>query len=63
MATYGGYSAALFASVPINAVRVNQMSLSASQAWLGTLIITGVANYFLLSFVLGGGGKKKAASA
>ena len=42
------------ASVPINAGLVQVAELSASNAWGGTLLITGVANYFLLSKVLGG---------
>jgi hypothetical protein len=53
-ATYVGYSGALFASVPINAALVEYAGTTASQAWLGTLLITGVANYFLLSMLLGG---------
>ena len=59
MATYSGYSLALFASVPINGFLVNFISLTASQAWGGTLVITGIANYFLLSAVLGGEKKEK----
>ena len=42
------------ASVPINAGLVQVAGLSASNAWGGTLLITGVANYFLLSKLLGG---------
>lgn len=49
-----GYSGALVASVPINAALVQGAKLSASLAWVGTLMITGVANYFLLSKMLGG---------
>ena len=47
------------ASVPINAGLVQVVGLSASNAWGGTLLITGVANYFLLSKLLGGGGDGK----
>ena len=48
------------ASVPINAGLVQVAGLSASNAWGGTLLITGVANYFLLlSKLLGGGGDGK----
>ena len=49
-----GYSGALVASVPINAALVQGAKLSASYAWVGTLVITGIANYFLLSKMLGG---------
>ena len=52
-ATYTGYSIALFSSVPINAVLVNYLLFTASQAWVGTLVITGTANYFLLGKLLG----------
>ena len=51
-ATYTGYSLALFSSVPINAILVSQLLLTASQAWIGTLVITGTANYFLLGKLL-----------
>ena len=54
-----GYSGALVASVPINAGLVQVAGLSASNAWGGTLLITGVANYFLLSNLLGGSGDGK----
>ena len=54
VATYAGYSGSLIASVPINAGLVNGVGLEAGQAWLATLIVTGVANYFLLSKLLGG---------
>jgi hypothetical protein len=37
----------------INIALVNTAGLSASHAWLGTLIITGVANFFVLSAMLG----------
>ena len=50
---YAGYSSALFASAPINYGLVKYFACTASQAWLGTLIITGVANYFLLTFLMG----------
>eukprot|EP00929_Paragymnodinium_shiwhaense_P013946 TRINITY_DN121798_c0_g1_i1.p1 TRINITY_DN121798_c0_g1~~TRINITY_DN121798_c0_g1_i1.p1 ORF type:complete len:173 (-),score=17.45 TRINITY_DN121798_c0_g1_i1:323-841(-) len=50
--TYMGYSAALVVSVPINAGLVNYLGLNAGQAWLGTLLLTGIANYFLLGFLL-----------
>jgi hypothetical protein len=53
LSTYAGYSGALVASVPINIALVNTAGLSASHAWLGTLIITGVANFFVLSAMLG----------
>ena len=52
VATYTGYSFALVSSVPINAVLVNQLLFTASQAWVGTLVITGTANYFLLGKLL-----------
>jgi hypothetical protein len=58
-ATYAGYSAALVAGVPINFCLVHYALLSSSQAWLGTLLITGCANYFILSAALGS--SKKAA--
>ena len=48
---YAGYSTALFSSAPINYGLVNYLNFNASQAWLGSLIITGVANYFLLRFI------------
>lgn len=57
-----GYSGALVASVPINAVLVQGAKLSASHAWVGTLAITGIANYFLLSKLLGGNKEARAAS-
>ena len=53
LATYTGYSGALLASVPINAGLVNYFHLTASQAWLATLVLTGVANYFVLGALLG----------
>ena len=43
MACYTGYSFALVASVPINMGLVSS-GATASQAWLGTLLITGTAN-------------------
>ena len=52
-ATYAGYSGALVASVPINAALVNSLALTPSEAWVGTLGVTGAANYFLLSELLG----------
>lgn len=57
-----GYSGALVASVPINAALVQGAKLSASYAWVGTLAITGIANYFLLNKLLGGGQSTDAAS-
>ena len=45
---------ALLLSVPINALLVNGLGTSASTAWLLTLVITGVGNFFLLSKLLGG---------
>eukprot|EP00040_Diaphanoeca_grandis_P016589 m.85798 g.85798 ORF g.85798 m.85798 type:complete len:134 (-) comp25901_c0_seq1:474-875(-) len=48
IACYAGYSMALFASVPINYGLVTFLTLSASQAWGGTLILTGMANYFVI---------------
>ena len=56
---YAGYSTALFSSAPINYGLVNYLNFNASQAWLGSLIITGVANYFLLTFLMGGEKKTK----
>jgi len=53
LSTYAGYSGALVASIPINIALVNTAGLSASHAWLGTLIITGIANFFVLSVMLG----------
>ena len=52
LATYTGYSLALFASVPINAVLVNFLRATVSEAWIGTLVLTGMANYFLLGKLL-----------
>ena len=54
IATYTGYSMALFSSVPINAILVNKFEFTASGAWTGTLVLTGIANYFLLGLLLGG---------
>ena len=54
IATYTGYSMALFSSVPINAMLVNKFEFTASGAWMGTLVLTGIANYFLLGLLLGG---------
>ena len=54
LATYTGYSIALFSSVPINALLVNTLKFGASEAWIGTLILTGMANYFLLGKLLRG---------
>ena len=48
IATYTGYSMALFSSVPINAFLVNKLELTVSGAWTGTLVLTGMANLFLL---------------
>ena len=50
--TYTGYSLALVLSTPINYVLVEYIKLGASGAWLGTLIITGIGNYFLLSLLM-----------
>ena len=50
MGTYAGYSLALAASVPINAGMVGA-GMTASQAWASTLVLTGVANYFLLGYL------------
>ena len=58
LSCYGGYSLALFASTPINYSLVNHLHASAFQAWLGTLLITGVANYILLTYLLGGSKEK-----
>ena len=52
LATYTGYSLALFASVPINVVLVNYFRATVSEAWIGTLVLTGMANYFLLGKLL-----------
>ena len=52
LATYTGYSLALFASVPINAGLVNYLRATVSEAWIGTLVLTGMANYFLLGKLL-----------
>ena len=49
--TYTGYSLALFASTPLNMFLVNYIHLNAGQAWLGSLIVTGIGNYFLLSWL------------
>ena len=57
LATYTGYSLALFASVPINAVLVNYLRATVSEAWIGTLVLTGMANYFLLGKLLSAGDK------
>ena len=57
LATYTGYSLALFASVPINAVLVNYLRATVSEAWIGTLVLTGTANYFLLGNLLSAGEK------
>ena len=54
IATYTGYSMALFSSVPINAGLVNKLEFTASGAWMGTLVLTGMANYFLLGLLLDG---------
>ena len=45
---------ALFSSVTINAVLVNKLELTASGAWMATLVLTGTANYFVLGRLLGG---------
>ena len=50
--TYTGYSLALVLSPPINYGLVEYLKLDASGAWLGTLLITGVGNYFLLSILM-----------
>jgi hypothetical protein len=48
-----GYSGALMVSVPINAGLVSVFFLTASQAWLATLLVTGAANYFVLGKLMG----------
>ena len=58
VATYTGYSGALVVSVPINAGLVQYLDFTASMAWVGTLCITGIANYFLLGWLLGGSKEK-----
>jgi hypothetical protein len=59
--TYTGYSLALVLSPPINYALVNFADLDATGAWLGSLIITGIGNYFLLNFLMKSSkGKKKA---
>lgn len=63
IATYTGYSAALVVSVPINAGLVNILGLNAGQAWLGTLMLTGTANYFLLGFLLKADSKNEGSEA
>jgi hypothetical protein len=64
VSTYTGYSLALVLSTPINYGLVNFVKLDAGGAWLGTLIITGIGNYFLLGFLMGDkkGSKKVAQS-
>lgn len=57
-ATYCGYSGALIAGVPIN-YGLASNGLGASAAWLGTLLITGAGNYFLLSSLLGDSSNQK----
>eukprot|EP00039_Didymoeca_costata_P005832 m.85086 g.85086 ORF g.85086 m.85086 type:complete len:143 (+) comp12994_c0_seq1:245-673(+) len=52
IATYGAYSFALIASVPINAGLVHTLSFTVFQAWLGTLILTGCFNYFIIGLVM-----------
>ena len=47
-----GYSGSLAASVPINAALV-AFGATAGVAWASTLLLTGVANYFLLDRLLG----------
>lgn len=54
-ACYTGYTSALFASVPINVSLVQHVGLDSSQAWLGTLTLTGIANYFFVTWLCGGG--------
>lgn len=58
IATYAGYSVSYALSIPINAALVVG-GANAEIAWAGTLVLTGIANYFLFSYLLGGGGKKK----
>ena len=52
--TYAGYTGALFASIPLNAFLVSSLGFDATQAWAGTLLLTGMANYFVLNALLGG---------
>ena len=54
LSTYFGYAGSLFASVPINYVLVNFGGLGANQAYVLTIALTGIANYFLLNSLLGG---------
>ena len=58
LATYAAYSGALVVSVPINAALVHGARLEHGAAWGTTLVSTGVGNYFLLSYVLGGRDKE-----
>ena len=51
--TYAGYTGALFASIPINVFLVSNFGFDATQAWAGTLLLTGIANYFVLNALLG----------
>ena len=53
LSTYFGYAGSLFASVPINYVLVFG-GLGANQAYVLTIALTGIANYFLLNSLLGG---------
>mgnify|MGYP003385206869 CR=1 FL=1 len=53
LSTYTGYSGAMIASIPINFTLVNTVGLHAQHAWFGTLIITGIANFFVLNALLG----------
>lgn len=52
--TYAGYTGALFASIPLNAFLVSNLGFDATQAWAGTLLLTGMVNYFVLNALLGG---------
>ena len=51
--TYAAYAGALFLSAPINAGLVGFFGMTAGQAWLATLLITGAANYFIVGAALG----------
>ena len=51
------------ASVPINAVLVSGLGLTASPAWVGTNAITGVANYFVIRAAMGAKAKEMEAGA
>ncbi|CAK0790224.1 unnamed protein product [Prorocentrum cordatum] len=57
-ACYTGYTTALLASVPINMGLVQYVGLDSSQAWLGTLTMTGITNYFFVTWLCGGTGEE-----